>query len=371
MSANEKTSPRIVDHFSLCDDPRRCRIQHKLIDILVIIILATMCGEEGWEGFVDWATDKEEYLRRFLPLSNGIPSPDTLRRVVERVDVDQFLSAFIGWTEEVKVRIPGQMCFDGKTLRKAGSPLHIVSAWCEANRMVLGAVHTEQKGKEIPAIDKLLDLLILQEGDIVTIDAIGCQQQIISKIVDQKADYVIALKGNQGNLHGEVENYFFQAVKAPVEAHCEAVGALEVLRGRSDIHEVWVTQNLDWLPQLGDWPGLRSLIMVERRWEAAGKKQQERRYYISSLRYSPEQLGHLIRRHWSIENEFHWHLDVTMKEDESDIGAAANKNLRVARTIALNLLREDHTYKRGLRAKMRRCHRSEAYLDQVLSVGNF
>ncbi len=236
--------------------------------------------------------------------------------------------------------------------------------------MVIGAVNTEKKGKEIPAIEHLLDLLILKEGDTVTIDAIGCQKSIVSKITQQKADYVIALKGNQRNLLSEAQNYFRQAVEAPSWAHCEGAGAKEAVRGRGDIHEVWVTHELDWLPQVDDWPNLNSLIMVERRWQDGGQARRERRYYISSLRESAEKVGHLIRRHWSIENEFHWHLDVTLREDESDVGGAANKNLRVARTLALNLLRSDQSFKRGLRAKMRRCHRSESYLSQVLLAGN-
>lgn len=298
MSVVQQTiQPKILEHFSACDDPRKHRIQHRLIDIIVIVVLGTLCGEEGWEGFFEWASDKIIYLRRFLPLEKGVPSPDTLRRVMERLNPDQFLKAFIQWAEEVQIRSAGQICIDGKTLRGARSPLHIVSAWCEENRLVLGTVKKSKKGKEIPAIEELLDLLTLQKGDVVTIDAIGCQKEIVSKICAQGADYVIALKKNQFCLWSEVENYFQQAVHAPFLASCEGTGSKRQSHGRKDVQEIWMTHQLDWLPQKGDWDGLQNLIMVSRRWVEKGEERQETRYYISSLKADAVQLSALIRRH--------------------------------------------------------------------------
>jgi predicted transposase YbfD/YdcC len=325
MHSQAVTNPRILNHFSQVTDPRVHRVKHRLIDIIIIVLLATLCGEEGWEGYFDWARDKTSYLKRFLLLENGIPCTDTLRQVFERLDSDAFPKAFIRWAEDVGGRAPGQICIDGKSLRKAASPLHIVSAWCESNRMVIGAVATESKGKEIPAIEELLDTLILAEGDIIMIDAIGCQTEIVKKIRKQKANYVIALKGNQSTLHGEAVNYFEQALKSPHLAACNAIAYRESRRGRDDIHEVWATNDLSWLPQQKDWPGLQSLIQIRRTWMSGKVQHKETRYYISSLKSTPEELACLVRRHWSIENEFHWHLDVTFREDENGISASANK----------------------------------------------
>jgi len=358
----------------MCKDPRKHRIQHELTDIIVVVVLGTLCGEEGWEGFVDWAYSKEPFLRTFLPLKNGIPCPDTLRRVIERLNPESFLQAFIAWATEVSKRFPGQICIDGKTLAGTiheGGALHLVSAWCEVNQMVLGSVSAgSEKGKEIPAIKELLDTLILREGDVITIDAIGCQRDIVSKIIDQGADYVIALKKNQSMLWEEVNNYFSQAYEAREYAPCE-IHSYDEERSRKDVHEVWVTDELDWLTGAEKWVGLKSFVMVRRNWVEKDKEKSEIRYYISSLQESSEKLARLVRRHWSIENEYHWHLDVTFNEDDSQISQEANKNLRIARDIALKILRGEKTFKRGLKSKMRQCLRSEAYLHKVLLSGNF
>jgi predicted transposase YbfD/YdcC len=375
MSSTQAFRPRILEHFSNFTDPRKCRIQHQLSDIIVIVVLGTLCGEDGWEGYAEWAQDKEEYLRTFLTLPHGIPCPDTFRRVMEHLDPQEFMHAFSSWSEELKERSGGQVCIDGKVLCKAlqdgGRPLHLVSAWCQENRMVLGQVQAAAKSNEIPAIEKLLDLLILKDGDIVTIDAIGCQKTIVSKIHAKGADYVIALKKNQLLLWNEAANYFEQALKAAEEAECDFLAYETEAHGRKEIHEVWVSHDLDWLPQLNSWHGLQSLIFVRRRWTIEGKEHEERRFYLSSMQAKAEQMGAWIRRHWSIENEYHWHLDVTFGEDESSISGQANQNLRMARNIALKLLKVETSFKSSLAGKMRKCHRSDAYLSKVLVSGNF
>lgn len=168
-----------------------------------------------------------------------------------------------------------------------------------------------------------------------------------------------------------MDNYFCQACEAPLESACQQKRYEELGRGRHDLHEVWVTQEIDWLPQKDSWSGLKSLVMVKRSWKEGSKEKHETRYYISSLTDTAERLSNLIRRHWSIENEYHWHLDVTFGEDASSIGGKVNENLRVARNVALSLLRNEKTFKRGLKAKMRRCHRSDEYLHQVLMLKEF
>lgn len=223
MSQLNTNQPRILNHFITCTDPRTRPVQYPLIEIIIVVVLSVLCGEEGWEGMEEWGEDKLPLLKTFLPFENGIPCPDTIRRVIQRIDPHEFLKAFISWSQEFKQRYPGQICIDGKTLCHAmgeGGPLHIVTAWSEANRIVLGSVSTQSKGKEIPAIHELLNLFILREGDLVTIDAIGCQTSIVAKIIDQKADYLIAVKKNQPHLFDELENFFDQAVRAPEYAPC-------------------------------------------------------------------------------------------------------------------------------------------------------
>ena len=374
MSVNQTKNYRIVSHFSSCEEPRKCRIQHPLIDIIVIVVLATLCGEEGWEGFHDWGKDKTTFLKEFLRLPRGIPSPDTLRRVVERLNPEKFFEAFLSWAEEIEQRSPGQICIDGKTLKKAATPegvLHVVAAFATENGIILGSKDADGKGKEIPTIKNLLDSLALKVGDIVTIDAIGCQKEIVGQIKKQKADYLIALKKNQGNLWSEAYNFFEQAIAAEAEAPVTTIVRKSQRSSRKDNQKIWVTTELSWLERKTEWEGLSALICVQREWENSGEKKEETRYYISSAKKSAEEFSEVIRRHWAIENEYHWHLDVTFNEDDSIIQARSNRILRVARTIALQLLKAETTKGMSIIRKKRKCHRSEGFLKKVLLAGNF
>ena len=239
-----------------------------------------------------------------------------------------------------------------------------------ALRASLGSIASEKKGKEIPCIKELLDEICLVNGDLVTIDAIGCQKDIVKKIHKKKADYLIALKENQGNLRDETENFFAQAEKSIEYAPCNLIRLENKRKGNLEIHEIWVSENLEWLPAKSEWPGLKNIVMVKREWFSKGKKKKEARYYITSLCESCTELGERVRRHWSIENEYHWHLDVTFGEDSSLISGKANRNLRVAREISLQLLRRDKSKQMGIKRKMRRCARSDAYFQDILS-GSF
>ncbi len=374
MSHNQICKYRILSHFSSCKDPRKHRIRHNLIDIIVIVVLATLCGEEGWEGIHDWASDQVDFLGEFLDLQSGIPCPDTIRRVVERLDPDRFLEAFLTWAQELETRKPGQICIDGKTLKKAmdeKGALHLVSAFAAENGLTLGCKDANGKGKEIPTIKELLNTLVLKPGDIITIDAIGCQKEIVDQIKEQKGDYLIALKKNQYTLWSEVENFFRQAFECEEYAPVEKSLRWSSQHGREDAQMIWITRELDWLEPRAEWKGLKSLICVQRDWSVKGEKKSETRYYISSSERTATEFGELVRRHWSIENEYHWHLDVTFREDDSEISARSNKILRTARTIALQLLKAETTKGLSLARKKRRCHRSTDFLRQVLLVGNF
>ncbi len=373
MSSLKTNSASLMNIFDSCPDPRKCRIKHHLTDVIAIVVFGTICGEDSWDGLEDWAIDKRALLDQYLSLKQGVPSADTLRRVMERLDPKAFLQAFIFWSEELTKRLPGQICIDGKSFNscnKGKGNLHLVNAWCEQNRITLGSIASEKKGKEIPCIKELLDNLSLMPGDIISIDAIGCQKELVKKIQSKKADYLIALKANQGKLRDEVENFFNQAQSAPKYAPCECFTYNEKKKSREDTHEIWVSRELDWLPQKKEWKALNSIIMVKRCWLSKGKKKEEIRYYISSLLEGAEKLGSRIRRHWSIENEYHWHLDVSFGEEASLISSKANRNLRVAREIALKFLRRESSKKMGLKRKMRRCARSDDYFKKVLLVEN-
>lgn len=374
MSDKQIQRYRIFNHFSVCKDPRKCRIRHDLMDIIVIVILATLCGEEGWEDFHDWAVERKSFLRGFLQLSNGIPSPDTLRRVMERINPDRFLESFLAWGKEVSERLPGQISIDGKSLKKAldeKGALHLVSAFCTENRIVLGSIDAKGKGKEIPAIKELLGSLTLQPGDTVTIDAIGCQKEIVQAIRKQKADYLIALKKNQGRLFDEAENFFNQAMENEEDAPCCIYKSMEKKRGREEEHEIWMTEELNWLDLRNEWKDLKQLILIKRTRNQKGKTSTEKRYYISSGKNTVKKTGELIREHWSIENKYHWHLDVTFREDASRIGAASNKNLRMARNIALQMLKAKPVKGMSFRRRMKQCSRSTTHLQNLLVIGNF
>jgi predicted transposase YbfD/YdcC len=374
MSQQQIHRYRIITHFLICEDPRKHRIRHQLIDIVVIVVLATLCGEEGWEDIQDWAIDNAEFLEEFLELKAGIPSPDTMRRVIERLNPEQFLEGFLAWSQELNERQPGQICIDGKTLKKSKDGrgvLHLVSAFAVDNGLTIGCKDAGGKGKEIPTIKELLDSLTLKTGDVITIDAIGGQTEIVSQIRRQKADYLIALKKNQGTLWEEVNNFFAQAFEAEEYAPVVTQEKSSDSHGREESQKVWLTTDLEWLPVRSKWKDLQSLVCVDRKWRAGAEEKREIRYYISSAEKTVEEFSELIRRHWAIENEYHWHLDVTFKEDDSEISARSNKVLRVARTIALQLLKAEPTKGMSIIRKKKRCNRSQNFLRKVLQVGNF
>ena len=237
--------------------------------------------------------------------------------------------------------------------------------------MVLGSVNAGGKGKEIPAIKELLGSLILQEGDVITIDAIGCQKEIIRDIRKSKADYFIALKRNQGVLFDEAENFFNQAFGNEESAECLFYKNDSNTHGRNETHEIWLTEELDWLGVKNDWKDLNQLILVKHTREEKGKISKENRYYIASGKNKINKIEELARHHWFIENKYHWHLDVTFREAQSLISAKSNRNLRIARNIALQMLKSKPVKGMSYIRQMKKCARSDQYLKDFLIVGNF
>lgn len=376
---SETKAATLFEHLSAINDPRVERTRwHKLIDILVIAVCATICGAESFPDMEEFGKDKEEWLRTFLELPNGIPSHDTFRRVFILIKGEEFRRAFMDWVESVSELANKEVVsVDGKQLRgsrkkvqKQHEGLRMVSAWAAQNRLVLGQHKTDEKSNEITAIPELLRLLSLQ-GCIVTIDAMGCQREIVKQVIEQEADYVISLKGNQGNLHKAVEDYFVWAAKIKFRAlefdYCETV---EKGHGRIEVRRCWVTEDVDWLAENKDWAGLKSIVMVEAEREVSGKEVScERRYFISSLSANAKESLRAVGSHWQIENSLHWVLDVAFCEDACQIKAEnAAANMAVLRHIALNLLNQEKSYKRGIKAKQFKSALNQDYLLEVLQI---
>jgi len=376
----KKPLEAIEEHFRKVTDPRiDRRKEHKLIDMIVIAICAVICGAEGWTDVENFGNSKLLWLKSFLELPNGIPSHDTFGRVFSMLDAQQFQLAFYEWVMAVNEIVQGQIInIDGKRL--AGSEdkflgkraIYMVSAWAEENEIVLGQRKVDEKSNEITAIPELLKLLAIA-GCIVTIDAIGTQTNIAETIVAAQADYVLSVKENQGHLFEDISVLFAvdQAYdfKYATLAHHQEVNKGH---GRIEVRECWCTSDPAYLNLIRDranWTALQSVAMVVSTRIVAGKQTKKTRYYISSLPGDPERLLHIVRRHWAIENELHWVLDVALNEDHSRVRKdQAPENFAVLRHIALNLLKQEKTAKGGIHAKQLQAAWKEAYLLKVLST---
>lgn len=364
-------------HFADVPDPRvRARSDHKLLDILAISILAVICGADGWEELAAFGQCKEKWLRTFLDLPAGIPSADTFRRVLSALDPAAFRRAFIAWMQALVGSTAGKLvAIDGKTARRSfdraaeTSPLHLVSAWVQENQLTLGQIRTEEKSNEITAIPVLLGMLDLR-GAIVTLDAMGAQKEIAKTIVEKGADYILALKGNQGNLHAQVMKFFEDAGTERFESVHHTFHEIRgKAHGRHEVRRLWSTLDLSAIPDASKWPSLKSVTLVERERSVRGEVNVERHYYISSrARAGAHWLSERIRGHWSIENQCHWVLDVAFREDESRIRTDHGpENFGLLRKIALNFLKQERGLKAGVAAKRKLAGWDHDYLLKVLS----
>lgn len=375
-----KLKPRITiaDHFSAIDDPRIERSkQHKLIDIITISICAVICGAEGWTDIETYGVTKFEWLKKFLELPNGIPSHDTFARVFGRLNPQQFQQCFLDWIKAINKTTEGEViAIDGKTLRHSydkradNKAIHMVSAWATENRLVLGQVKVDKKSNEITAIPELLKLLELS-GCIVTIDAMGCQQEIVKLITEQNADYIIALKKNQGSLHENVEQLFKSAISTRFQEieHSEYY-TREQAHGREEIRYYLMLTDIDErIDPNHKWSKLKSVGLVESVRTVDGKTTVETRYYISSLSNNAKVFGQSVRSHWEVENSLHWVLDVALNEDDCRIRKDnAPENFAVMRRLAVNLLGREKSHKRGVRNKQFLAAMDNEYLTKVLAT---
>jgi predicted transposase YbfD/YdcC len=365
----------LLDFFADMPDPRveRTRL-HKLEDILAITICAVICGAEGWTEIELFGRSKHAWLKTFLDLPNGIPSHDTFARVISSIRPDDFEQRFQKWTHAIAEHTDEKIiAVDGKTLRRSfdyandKAAIHMVSAWACDNKMVFGQIATEEKSNEITAIPKLLEMLVL-EGSVVTIDAMGCQKKIAETIQSSGGDYIFSLKGNHGTLHDEVKLFLDDAIANGGEDDYDH--ATNGGHGRIEVRKVWYSENVHWIQDRQQWPGLSSVAAVESQRTVGGKTSIERRYFISSLsNIDAEIIGRMIRSHWGVENNLHWTLDVSFGEDNcrirKDCGA---ENFSRLRRIALNLLKQEKTAKCGMKAKQHKAGWDEQYMLKVLQI---
>jgi hypothetical protein len=365
----------IFTTFANLTDPRLERTRHhELFDIVVVSVCATIAGSDSWTDIERFGCERLEWLRTFLRLENGIPSHDTFGRVFSRLDPAKLSACIVQWLEEVGIELGKHIAIDGKTLRgsynkKTGqNPLHLVSAWaCEA-RLTLGQIATEEKSNEITAIPLLLELLDLK-GTTVTIDAMGCQKEIAAKIIEGEGDYLLALKDNHPNLCQAVEEQFSVAIQAGIRLRgMRRQITVETNRGREERRQYFVMPAPDTLPGFADWANLATIIMVVRTRLIDGQETGEVSYFLSSLPAKIKNLAKLIRRHWSIENQLHWVLDVTFTEDASRIRKENSpQTSAMLRRLAVSILSRDTSVKDNVRGKRYRASLSTDVLERIIT----
>lgn len=369
MSRPEST---ISEHFGNISDPRADNHRHPLLSIITITILAVLCGADDWTEVELFGRSKRAWLETFLDLPQGIPSHDTFGRVFRVIDPEEFRASFRSWVQAQCQKVEGVVAIDGKTIRRSKdgtlgkSAIHMVNVWAVENGLVLAQDKVDDKTNEITVIPSLLELLDLTDT-IVTIDAIGCQTDIAETILEQEADYVLAVKENQTTLYEDLVESF---ADVPPDVTLDYHRTVNKGHGRIEIRECWVTAEPDILAFINDyklWPGLASLVKVTSQRQIQGESSQETRYFISSLSPDAERLLATVRAHWQIENGLHWVLDMAFREDENRTRKGhAPENLALIRHLTLNLLKQDTTIKAGIKAKRKRAGWDHDYLLALL-----
>jgi predicted transposase YbfD/YdcC len=377
MGLDTKASASFWSHFATLEDPRieRCK-RHLLGDILFLAVCAMIAGANDFVAMQRFGHAKRDWLKKFLELPHGIPAHDTIGRVFSLLDGEQFIHCFLSWVQTIHQVTAGEViAVDGKTARasldraKGQNPLHVVSAWASANRVVLGEVMVDEKSNEITAIPQLLQMLELH-GAIVTIDAMGCQKEIAAKVRERGADYVLAVKGKQEHLEEDVLAYF-AALDEGTQRPRQRSGTTQRSQGHGRVETRWydAVPVPPTLRHREEWKDLRSICRVTRAWTERGEEKSEVRYFISSLPADAKALAKAILGHWGIENGLHWVLDMYFGEDRSRARTDASAaNLAVLRRWIVTLLRQDQTLKDGIEKKRLQAGWNEAILEQILGL---
>jgi predicted transposase YbfD/YdcC len=337
-----------LDYFNDLPDPRQAgKVVYRLNEVLLLSLLAVLAGAESFTDMARFGEKKLTLLRRFLPFAHGTPPHDRLGDIFATLDAEAFQHCFVDWVAALTKTPVEVIAIDGKTMRRSGSkknakaPIHMVSAFAARQRMVLAQVKVDEKSNEIVAIPALLDMMAI-EGAVVTLDAMGCQRHIAGKIIDKKADYILALKGNQGTLREDVEIFANeQKTRGFKDTTISTHETVDADHGRIETRNYTAMHDIGWLQERHKWPGLKGLIKVESKRETGDKTECETRYYITSLTLNAALSGPMIRDHWAIENALHWVMDMTFRDDECRIRTEhAPANFTTLRHMAHNLVRK-------------------------------
>jgi predicted transposase YbfD/YdcC len=346
--AEEASKRSLIDHFSALKDPRQAwKVIYPLPEIMLLVLCATLAGAEDFVEARLWGVKNLDFLRRFLPFKDGLPSHDTLNDVINALDPALFKTCFVTWVEGLRATEPDLVAIDGKTSRrthnraKGREPLHLVSAWAARQRLVLGQEATNAKSNEITAIPRLLERLALA-GALVTLDAMGCQTKIAEAIQAKGADYLIAVKDNWPNLHGEIKRYF-EAPPDSLDRHATTDGD----HGRIEVRRHVVSHDVAWLstdrrfPGEPRFPGLAAIALVEAEVERGGKTTLARRYYLSSALLDARTFARAVRAHWGVENRLHWVMDVVFHDDLARLRTGHGpENMAIVKHMAMNLVQQ-------------------------------
>ena len=364
----------LLNQLSIIRDPRQPRkVHHNLVDVLFLAITAVISGSEGWEEIEDFGNDKLDWLRQYLPFAEGIPSDDTISRIFQLIDPKEFQKCFASWMKSCCEMTHGSViAIDGKTLKGSFNKknktdtIHMVSAFASANSVVLGQVKTSEKSNEITAIPKLLDLLDIR-GCLITIDAMGCHTKIAKKIVDKGGDYLLPVKGNQKRLQTAVDNIF--SITRLEAKETESYTTSEKGHGREETRHCMVADASEIGDLAFEWPGLKTLgYVVSLRAKKGEASVATVKFYISSATLDAKSLLTASRDHWSVENNLHWQLDVSMNEDSCRIRQKnSTENVATVRHTSLNLLKTDQSFKGGIKRKQKQANRSDAYREKIVS----
>ena len=370
----------LVMHFAALEDPR-CpgKITHKLIDILVIAVCAVVAEADTFEDIALYGRCKQDWLKGFLELPNGIPSHDTFRRVLMLIDPEAFERCFLAWVREVfrseTAVMAEQIAIDGKTVRRSfdrrrgRSPLHLVNAYATGRGLVLAQRATPDKRGELTVLPEILDGLALQ-GTLVSLDALACRRELAEAIVSRGGDYLITLKANQGRIYKEVRDWFAAHAFGRGGSLRPCFDAFDDSHGRLVRRRVFACPDAGGFATLKDWPGLRAVLASEtiRGVNGRGKITAEIRHYVSSSKVSPEVLAAAIRQHWAIENGLNWVLDVTFGEDASRVRERnAARNMAVLRRIALDLARANRSLKVSLKGKRKCAAWDDSFMTKLIA----